>query len=139
MASRKALEHSETVLRTVVDALPVGVWLTDPAGAIIVSNPAGRAIWGGERLVGREDYGEYNAWWADTGERVAADEWGAVRALSSGTAVLGDVVEIEGFDECDAAATAMWGDARRPISPSREGGADLIVIVDKENGRRARH
>ena len=91
------LRQSEETLRTVVESLPVGVWFTDPEGRILHGNPAGRRIWGGQALVGVEDYGEYRGWWADTGERIAAEEWALARAVQGETS-LNELIDIETFD-----------------------------------------
>ncbi len=74
------LEQAERSLRMILDALPIGVWLTDAAGRIIQSNPAGRQIWstpdggslerGGSRL---RDGGPF-----------AASDWAAAETLRSG-------------------------------------------------------
>jgi PAS domain S-box-containing protein len=92
-----ALRESEQTLRTVLETLPVGVWFTDGAGNIVYGNPAGRRVWGGEALVGVEDYGEYKGWWADTGRRIAPQEWALARALH-GEVSLNELIDIETFD-----------------------------------------
>ena len=94
--AESALRDSEQRLRQVLDALPVGVILTDGAGQITWCNPASEQIWGGSRGVGVEDYDVYRAW-HPSGERIASREWAAARALR-GEETLGEVVEIETFD-----------------------------------------
>ncbi len=84
-------------LRTVIEALPVGVWFTDAAGRIVLGNAAAQHIWAGARFVGPEAYGEYKAWWAATGEPISGEEWGLARALK-GEQSLAEVIEIETFD-----------------------------------------
>ena len=86
------------LLPQVLEALPVGVWIMDRTGSISHGNPAGRAIWGGARYVGPADFGEYKGWWADTGRRIAADEWAAARAIRNGETSLDEVIDIECFD-----------------------------------------
>ncbi len=85
---------SEQRLRTVLDALPVGVWLTDADGAVVVDNPAGARIWGA-RHVGRGHMGSARAWWSDSGLPVASDEWSLQRALTKGETSLNEVIDIE--------------------------------------------
>ncbi|MDP2432943.1 MAG: PAS domain S-box protein [Pseudomonadota bacterium] len=100
-ASRRAAEElaqSEAFLRNVLDTLPVGVGITNAEGQIVSINPAGERIWGEARLVGRERYHEYKAWWPETGKRVANDEWPLARALSRNEAVLNQIIDIESFD-----------------------------------------
>ena len=93
-----ARSESEFLLRNVLDSLPVGVWVVDGEGTIIHGNPASQRIWAGAKYVGMEGYGEYKAWWPDTGKPVEAHEWGAARALRTGESVLNDVLDIECFD-----------------------------------------
>ena len=89
--------ESERLLRTVIEALPIGVWFTDRSGRIVLGNAAGQRIWSGIRHVGPEEYGQYLAWWAESGEPISPDEWGLARALR-GESSLDEIIEIESFD-----------------------------------------
>ena len=93
-----ALRSSEKLLSRVLELLPVGVWITDQSGMIVHANPASQKIWAGARYVGIEEYGEYKAWWADTGKRIEPEEWAGARAITRGETSLNDEVEIESFD-----------------------------------------
>lgn len=93
-----ALWRSEALLRRVLETLPIGVWIADATGRIMLGNEAGRRIWGGARLVGPERYGEYEARRADTGRRIEAQEWALARALRHGATALNEVLQIRGFD-----------------------------------------
>lgn len=84
-------------LRKLVELLPIGVWMADAAGNIVMSNEAGRRIWGGARYVGIERFGEYKAWWPD-GRRIAAEDWPLARAIRHGETRINDEIEIECFD-----------------------------------------
>ncbi|MBW4494925.1 MAG: PAS domain S-box protein [Oscillatoria princeps RMCB-10] len=46
--TEEALQRSEELLRKVLETLPVGVWVTDERGRILLENPAGKQIWGGD-------------------------------------------------------------------------------------------
>jgi PAS domain S-box-containing protein len=92
------LQRSDTLLREVLDTLPIGVWITDRQGRIILGNPASRRIWAGARHVGLDRYGNYKGWWADTGKRIRPEEWAAARAVTKGETSINEEVEIEGFD-----------------------------------------
>lgn len=92
------LKHQGTLLKTIFDNLPVGVWVTDKAGNIILGNPAAQGIWGGAKYVGIENYHEYRAWWADTGEMLRAEDWAIVRAISNGEISLNEKIKIQCFD-----------------------------------------
>jgi len=96
--SREALARIIRLLEQVLDSLPVGVWVLDRSGRIMFGNPAGRAIWGGARDFGIEEFGACRGWRTDSGEPIAPAEWAAARAILKGETVLGEVVQIEGFD-----------------------------------------
>ncbi|MGE5350587.1 MAG: PAS domain S-box protein, partial [Acidobacteriota bacterium] len=88
----------EVQLRTILENLPIGIWLTDQTGAIIYGNAVARSIWQGARYVGIHGYTEYNAWWKDTGEKLKPEDWAAYRVLKSGEAILYDKLIIQCFD-----------------------------------------
>lgn len=97
-AAQAALARSEALLRAVLQALPVGVWVTDAAGRIVHGNSAGKAIWGGARYIGVEHYGQFRGWWPGTGRRIEAHEWALAKAIAQGETTLEEVVNIEAFD-----------------------------------------
>jgi PAS domain S-box-containing protein len=92
------IRQEKSLARTILDTLPVGVWVTDEKGQILMGNAAGERIWAGTRYVGIDRYEEYKAWWPETGEVVGKEEWALVRALRTGKTILGEEMEIEGFD-----------------------------------------
>lgn len=87
-----------TLLRDILDALPVGVWIAAPDGSLVCNNPAGRAIWQGERRVGLDGYGEYKAWHCGSGQPVVAENWAMARALKDDETVLDEILDIQCFD-----------------------------------------
>lgn len=96
--AESALRDSERLLRAVLDTLPVGVWVADPAGNITMANPASQEIWGGARYVGVAQYEEFHAWTAETHLRMQRQEWPLARAVATGQASLGEILDIETFD-----------------------------------------
>jgi diguanylate cyclase (GGDEF)-like protein len=96
--SEGALRETESMLRKVLETLPVGVWIMDRSGRIRHGNPAGVSIWAGARYVGPEQFGEYKGWWLGTGKPIAAEEWAAARAIRNGEVSLDEEIEIECFD-----------------------------------------
>ncbi len=94
----QALRASETLLRQVLELLPVGVWITDKSGKIIHGNPASLDIWGGAKHVGADQYREYKGWWLDSGKRIQPTEWAVSRALNTGEISLNEEIKIECFD-----------------------------------------
>jgi PAS domain S-box-containing protein len=89
---------SEQLLRTVIDLLPVGLWIADREGRITLANPAGQRIWQGARLVGPEQYAEYKGWWVDSGKPIRPEEWGLSRAIRHGETSRGELIRIQSFD-----------------------------------------
>ncbi len=87
-------------LETVLAALPVGVWIADPSGALVQSNPAAARIWGGRAPLSkdREEYAVYKASWPATGAPLLPEDWALVRTLRSGETILAEELDIERFD-----------------------------------------
>lgn len=75
-------------LEEMLAALPLGVWLIDPSGRILLHNPEAERIWGEVQWGGRETYQRYQAEWGD-GLPLSDEEWPVVRTLATGEAVLG--------------------------------------------------
>ncbi|MHB9030023.1 MAG: PAS domain-containing protein [Candidatus Latescibacterota bacterium] len=96
--AKEEVRHSQRLLNAIYKTLPIGVFILDREGKIILMNPAAKLIWGGEKYVSPEGYGVYKGRWVDSGKPVANNEWTAVRALRSGKSILGEEVEIETFD-----------------------------------------
>ena len=96
--AQEKLRRNEKLLRTTMDLLPVGVWVTDKEGQIIQANPAGLQIWAGAKYVGIEKFGEYKAWRAGSGERIEPEEWAVARAIRKGESSIDEELEIECFD-----------------------------------------
>jgi PAS domain S-box-containing protein len=93
-----SLRESEGTLRQIVNVMPIGLWLLDKNGQIVNGNRTGQQIWGGAKYVGPERYGEYKGWWLSTGKLIAAEEWGASRAIRKGEISIDEEIEIECFD-----------------------------------------
>ena len=93
------LQRRTEELQAVMEALPVGVVITDARGGVVRTNGMDSKIWGTRpETRGVEDYHEYRAWWADTGEPLLPEEWASAQAVLRGESVVGQVLEIERFD-----------------------------------------
>ncbi len=98
--ARMEAENAKLRMEAVMEALPVGVAITDEQGGNIQAN---REF---DRLCGPPGPGAppaghragYTARWADTGKPVAADEWASARAVQSGEPVVGQLIEIRRSD-----------------------------------------
>ena len=80
MSALTNTQGAERHLQQVLDVLHVGVSVIDKQGHIIVANTSDKQLWGGEGA-GAQELAEHRAWWADTGEPVRPEEWGAARAI----------------------------------------------------------
>ena len=98
--ARAEAENEKRRLEAVMDALPVGVAITDTQGGNIRSNKAFEQIWGSPRpsAVSISDYAAYKAWWSETGKPVAPVEWASAQAVQKGEAIVGQLLEIQRFD-----------------------------------------
>ena len=96
--AQEKLRESEQRLRTVFELLPVGVYIADREGHITMANSAGQKIWQGVRYVGPEQYGEYRAWWMESGKPIAPEDWAVARAVRKGETSRGELIRIECFD-----------------------------------------
>ena len=67
----------------ILDALPVGVWITDQSGQVRLANAAARRILEGAGYVGG-DFGVYQGWWSKSGAPIGAADWALARALTRG-------------------------------------------------------
>ncbi|MFZ2491477.1 MAG: diguanylate cyclase [Thermoanaerobaculia bacterium] len=97
-AAEMAIRESERMLRSVLNALPIGVWLMDPDGRIVEGNRESRSIWAGAHYAGPEQFSEYAAWCRSTGQPIGPEEWAAERAILNGENPDPEEVEIECFD-----------------------------------------
>jgi PAS domain S-box-containing protein len=94
------LENEKRLLTAVMEALPTGVAIIDQSGGLIRTNKAYDKIWGrpGSEVLSIKDYSIYKAWWADSGEQVAPEEWAAAIAVQNGKESIGQVMKIQRFD-----------------------------------------
>lgn len=91
-------ELTAELLQAILDSLPVGVWIADAKGQLLINNPAAHAIWAGKRWLKPDEYGEYKGWWSATGKRIEAHDWAIVRAIERGEASVNEMIDIECFD-----------------------------------------
>ena len=94
----RALGQSETLLRKILDSLPVGVLVADRNGRLIMSNPESSLIWAGKHPAELVDYPRYQGFWADNGQALVTADWPLVRAVQQGKATRNKVIDIEAFD-----------------------------------------
>ena len=101
-ALRSAKLQTETEkrhLEAVLQALPVGVVITDAQGGVLLTNGMDEQVWGPRPVtLDVSDYAQYKAWWADSGRPVELHEWASAQAVQKGEPVFGQVLEIQRFD-----------------------------------------
>jgi PAS domain S-box-containing protein len=90
--------RSESLLKQVIENLPIGLWILDSSGKVVQGNAAAREIWGEIRWIGPDDYDQFRAWRITTGEPVRGNEWPATRAIRGGEVTIDEELEIEAFD-----------------------------------------
>jgi PAS domain S-box-containing protein len=113
-------------LKAIIDSLPVGLWIADATGKMILINENARDIWKGATPFADsiKDYEVYRSWWADTGQPIRAEDMPMVRSLRG--EILKDlVVEIERFD--GTPGTQLVSSA--PIMSSDGGISGGVTIV----------
>jgi PAS domain S-box-containing protein len=132
-SSEQSLVQSENLLNSILETLPVGICLTDPTGQAVHINPAGRKIWGGSRLMGRERWRELKGWWLHNGEPLKENEWAAARVLDGRTSYADDLIEIESFD----GGRKIISNAAVPVY-GKESKLNGIVIVNTDMTKRYR-
>lgn len=101
LAREKAISDLERKrLSTVLELLPIGVFISDGKGEILQKNSMAGRIWGENAPLSQEmaDYRQYKGWWADTGKPLTFHEWTLARSLTRGESLIEQEIEIEAFD-----------------------------------------
>jgi PAS domain-containing protein len=96
--AEKALEFSDLMMRNMIEIIPVGLCGADKNGHIQLLNPEEKRIWGGERYVDLDKYGEYKGWREADGNELGAEGWALARAVKHGEVVAKETVNIQAFD-----------------------------------------
>ncbi|HSR13234.1 MAG TPA: response regulator, partial [Thermodesulfobacteriota bacterium] len=92
--TEEAIRRSESLLRSVLDALPVGVIIAGSDGKILSSNPAWQQIMGRGALDRIEELQTIEGACAVSGERLDLDEWPLHGAVYRGHTTLNRLVHI---------------------------------------------
>ncbi|NHN59463.1 MULTISPECIES: PAS domain S-box protein [Halorussus] len=136
--AERELEEHRKQLETLFEVLPVGVLVADEDGSIIEANEAAKRIWGVESFEAEsvDDYERYRARWADTGERVAPEEWTLARVLDGEEVTEPDVFEIEAADGERRVIMAHGMPVRDADGAVARGVATLTDITDRRESQR---
>jgi PAS domain S-box-containing protein len=133
MQVEEALRRSERLLRLVLNAIPVGVAVMDPAGDILLNNPASVRIWSDVIPSGVHRYSRTRAWWHKTGKPIEADDWASVRARVEGETSINEIIDIEAFD----GTRKIIQNSAVPIHDERNAIAGAVVINEDVTDRMA--
>ncbi len=96
--SREEIQNQKNLLDLILDAVPVGVWISDEDGTLISVNKMGKKIWGGEKLISINELDEFKGWWPDSGKRIKKDEWALYKTIKTHEIYLDELIDIECFD-----------------------------------------
>ena len=93
-----ALRRSERQLRTVLDALPVGVWFTDQSDKPVLANPAAKQIWSGIKQIRIANAPNTTGWWEAIGPSSELHRWALSPVLTRGVPSLNETLDLECLD-----------------------------------------
>ncbi|HSS30654.1 MAG TPA: PAS domain S-box protein [Nitrospiraceae bacterium] len=96
--AEEALQRSERQLRTVLDALPVGIWLTDQSGKPVLSNPAAKQIWAGIKHIRIETAANAPGWGETIEPSNELHRWAVSHALTKGVSSLNETLDLKCLD-----------------------------------------
>lgn len=96
--AQEAVLRSEALLQLVLKSLPVGVWIADREGRVVATNPAVDRLWNGPIALADGRPVGYRARRVATGQLVAANDYPMLRAIRTGQATLGELIEVESPD-----------------------------------------
>jgi PAS domain S-box-containing protein len=103
LEAARQTERERRRLEALLQAVPVGIVVSDFDGAILLSNAAHRHLWGQQHPDARsiDSFREWKGWWADGssrhGRQLEPHEWPTARILLEGETQR-DIIEIESFD-----------------------------------------
>ncbi|MHB9106299.1 MAG: sensor histidine kinase [Armatimonadota bacterium] len=97
---RMASEAQTREVSTILETLPVGVFILNKVGGIVSANAASCRVWGGPipEISNVDEYQLFRGWRADNGTPVAPDEWAAAKVMKQGSNTLNDEIDILRFD-----------------------------------------
>ncbi len=107
----RQVEAESRRLNAVLEATPVGIFVTDAHGRLISTNPANRVFWGvGQSQVGNPvDFSKWTGWWVEDARRarpIRPTDWPMARALK-GEHIAGEILEVLSFHEPPVARTVL--------------------------------
>lgn len=96
--AQEEVRKRENLLSKVLDILPIGLWISDSKGKLLIGNPAGTKIWGSAPYVGQDDYGVFKARRLPSGKEIEPDDWALAHTVNEGVTISDELLEIDTFD-----------------------------------------
>ncbi|TBW57654.1 EAL domain-containing protein [Marinobacter halodurans] len=96
----RELEQSESLLRNILETLPVGVYVANPDGTILLQNPEAGRIVGGQSW----QLCQYLNGWSASGKPIDDRRWPLERSLETGESYLNEVVALRVADGAEKTA-----------------------------------
>jgi PAS domain S-box-containing protein len=96
----EALEAERLRLNTILENIPVGIWIADPTGRLTSKNEQAVRIRGGNAslLDGIDHYSNYPVWSAESGEELLPDDYPMSKTLRTGQPVGPVELNVRRFD-----------------------------------------
>ena len=132
----REVDEQRARLQAVMDSLPIGLWISDAKGNVVVVNDRARAMWGGKAPASRgvQEYAVFRAWWAETDEVIADDDMPMARALRGDTCREMEI-DFERFE--GARGTQLVSSAPVKLSDGTIAGS-VAVVQDVTEARKLR-
>lgn len=89
-----ALARAERTIRTILETLPVGVWVIDLLGRVVHGNAAGKRIWAGANEPKSREVPPVEGAWFGSGQSVAPAEWSVERVIAKGESLTDQEISI---------------------------------------------
>ena len=90
--ANEGLVQANRRLETVLQSLPVGVWIANAEGLIVEKNALA------DQLLPVDQPQAYTAYWPESGEELKPEDWPLTRALSNGSVTLSEMVDLSHKD-----------------------------------------
>lgn len=93
------INANERLLKTVLETLPIGVWITNRKGELTFGNLAAYKIWYGVDQESKGGFPVFKGWHLGTGKQVENYEWTAFNAIKNKASLVNQEFEIECLDK----------------------------------------
>ncbi|WP_424358049.1 PAS domain S-box protein [Methanocella sp. MCL-LM] len=123
-------------LQTILESLPVGLFIVDTGGRITMANHIARNYHGGTFPITLDELAKIKTLWADTGKVVRKEELGIFRSLARGELISKETIEIEdakGNSVALLCSSAPLLDARGNITGAVSISLDITGMRKLEN------